>query len=161
MFNNILKYSETGQFITIGVIDPWSLVYLIQHGFSSSRLVPQYHEYTPFNAYNFTGVISQRLAVIPAHTSFDRILIGEVGAPSNCTANGMVYTESVQQQFFNSVLGVYQSSNTVLGVMVWTLYDWNYSGTQQNCEKYFGIYRGNNSTKPAYNVVNTFFAPSP
>ena len=157
VYNHV--YFQSIQQITFGVLNPFSAVELLKV-FPDARHVPQYHEYLPYTgnpaAYNLA--VDERMRIIWIRTG-RRTLIGELGPPSKLTKDGVTWTESLQSDAIGVILRAAQrNADKILGTCIWTLTDWSFPGTQENDEKYRGLFRaGDLSPKPAALVVRSVY----
>jgi hypothetical protein len=157
VYNHV--YFQSTQQITFGVLNPFSAVELVKV-FPDARHVPQYHEYLPYSgdatAYNLA--VDERMRIIWIRTG-RRTLIGELGPPSKLTKDGVTWTENLQRDAISVILRAAQrNADKILGTCIWTLTDWSFSGTQENDEKYRGLFRADDlSPKPAALVVRSVY----
>ncbi len=157
IYNHV--YYQSTQQITFGVLNPFSAVELVKI-FPDARHVPQYHEYLPYGgdpvAYNLA--VDERMRIIWIRTG-RRTLIGELGPPSKLSLNGLTWTENLQRDAISVILrAAARNADKIMGTCIWTLTDWNFSGTQENDEKYRGLFRADDlSPKPAALVVRSIY----
>lgn len=157
IYNHV--YFQSTQQITFGVLNPFSAVELVKV-FPDARHIPQYHEYLPYRGdpvrYNLD--VDERMRIIWIRTG-RRTLIGELGPPSKLTKDGVTWTENLQRDAIAIILRAAQrNADKILGTCIWTLIDWSFTGTQENDEKYRGLFRADDlSPKPAALVVRSVY----
>jgi hypothetical protein len=162
IFTQVLALAAPHQEVTIGVLNPFSSVFLLKNGFGDPRHVPQYHEYTRdtdfSSADQFVKAISNDIRIVAAQTQSNRrVLIGETGAPSAGGAHG---SPDHQAGVLRTVLDQAIANRARLrGVLIWTLGDWNFAGMgPDNEQQHFGLYSADLQAKPAAAVVRQAFA---
>jgi hypothetical protein len=158
LYKRVLKLTNADHFVTFGVLNVECAVYLIKNGFSE-RTMPQYHEYLAYNSEGFKEQIIRNTKYIQEHTGIDHVLIGETGAPSNLTDGHFVtWTEQKQNDYIATVLEASHNSDSIVGVMVCSLMNWNYEGfVREDADMYIGIYDSEGNPKPVVSTIRKYF----
>jgi hypothetical protein len=129
---------------------------LLQAGPDGRRVI-DYSDVISVHIYNPDDAVRQ-LDELRRHTS-KPIIIQEFGWPSGppCTIQG--YTEAQQEYVYRTIL--IAAEGRAQGVFAWTLRDYDAGPTQRwdTREEHYGLYRPDNTLKPAALVLRDYNAP--
>ncbi len=120
------------------------------------RRVIDYSDFVSVHIYNAPDAIRQ-LDELRRHTS-KPIVLQEFGWPTGPKCSVRDYTEDSQAQVYRSMLAAAESR--VAGIISWTLRDYHAGPTRRwdTREEHYGLYRPDDSLKPAGELFRTYAA---
>jgi hypothetical protein len=130
--------------------------YLWQAGPDGRRVI-DYSDLISIHIYNAEDAVRQ-LEELRTYTD-KPILIEEFGWPSGPECSVRAFDEAGQREVFDLVLGAAQGRT--VGVMAWTLRDYHAGPTRRwdTREEHYGLYRPDDSIKPAAEALRDYPAP--
>ncbi|MGI8587969.1 MAG: hypothetical protein ACR2M0_09830 [Chloroflexia bacterium] len=159
VYRHVYALTGSDRQITFGALNPLTSVYMIKR-YPAVRHTPQYHEYLPYNPeqpMQYLQDVSERMTILPLRTGRSP-LIGEYGMPSNLTKDNVTWTPELQNEAARLFLqAVDANSDKLLGVLHWTLTDWDFQDAVENAEKYSGLFTVGGKPKPAAASVQTAY----
>lgn len=116
-----------------------------------------YSDMISVHSYN-RGDIGRQLDELRSYTSRPLVL-GEFGWPTGITCLNKSYTEAEQTRTYREMLTAVKGK--VAGVLSWSLYDHNSGPSRRwdSREEYYGLYRVDNTLKPAAQELRAYGAP--
>ncbi len=122
------------------------------------RRVVDYSDVISVHIYNAPDA-QRQLYELRQHTS-KPILLGEFGWPSGPRCIVREYSEDTQTWFYRTTLEGAQRQ--VAGIIAWTLRDYHAGPTMRwdTREEYYGLYRPDDSLKPAAQLLAAYSAPA-
>jgi hypothetical protein len=148
-----VKRLDPNHLVTVGMAH---YINLYQPGPDGRRVV-DYSDVISFHNYNAPDTLRQ-LEEIRKHT-WKPILLQEFGWPSGPPCTVPEYNETQQEAVYREMLSA--ADGRVAGVIAWTLRDFDAGPTMRwdTREEYYGLYRPDDTLKPAALAFQAYAAP--